>query len=185
MRCVHLDESVCFPGPLPGGCCIRPTPPGPSQPPLLSQQDTVCPIGPAANGSVWAVRVCQLSARHSVSPSVGLLAAGTPAENTVPIRIQLQPGLSSVLNTGSWQSCYTEQLQFSLRCVIMLTESDATCSSNTDTPQTVTRCGLFYLHFLPVGPGKAAQNNLLRSVLSGELKVLISPHHTASGSSCH
>ena len=39
---------------------------------------------------------CQLSARHSVSPSVGLLAAGTPAENTVPIRIQLQPGLSSV-----------------------------------------------------------------------------------------
>lgn len=128
---------------------------------------------------------CQLSARHSVSPSVGLLAAGTPAENTVPIRIQLQPGLSSVLNTGSWQSCYTEQLQFSSRCVIMLTESDATCSSNTDTPQTVTRCGLFYLHFLPVGSGKAVQNNLLRSVLSGELKVLISPHHTASGSSCH
>lgn len=39
---------------------------------------------------------CQLSARHSVSPSVGLLAAGTPAEKTVPIRIQLQPGLSSV-----------------------------------------------------------------------------------------
>lgn len=63
----------------------------------------------------------------------------------------------------------------------MLTESDATCS-NTDTPQTVTRCGLFYPNFLLVGSDKAVQNNLLRSMLSGELKVLISLHHTASGS---
>lgn len=66
----------------------------------------------------------------------------------------------------------------------MLTESDAT-RSNTDTPQSITRCRLFYLDFLHVGSDKAVQNNLLRSVLSGELEVLISLHHTASGSSCH
>lgn len=139
MRCVHREESVCFPGPLPGGCCIRPTPPGPSQPPLLSQQDMVCPLGPGVPS--WASqRVCVGSAGVSSLPGTACPPLWAYWQQG-PLQRKLFPSgfsfsqasvLCSLSNTGSWQSCYTEQLQFSLRCVIMLTESDATCSSNTD-----------------------------------------------------